>query len=53
MSEEEKESIKESIRFWESEKQFCLENNDIMGAVQCEILADYLRREIGRTENVK
>lgn len=50
LSEEKKESIKASIRFWESEKQFCLDKHDIMGAVQCEILADNLRKEIGESK---
>ena len=50
MNKEEKERIKKNINFWESEKQSYLDKNDIMGAVQCEILADHLRKEIGESK---
>lgn len=50
MSEEEKKHTKKNIKYWENEKQRYLDNGDIMSAVQCEILAEHLRKEIGEAK---
>ena len=50
MNEEEKKKIKKSIEYWENEKQNYINKKDIMSAVQCEILAENLRKEIGESK---
>lgn len=50
MSEEEKKETKKNIQFWESEKQTYLDKGDVMSAVWCEVLADNLRKEIGKSK---
>lgn len=50
MSEEKIKEIREAITYWENEKQKYLDRNDIMSAVQCEILAENLREEIGESK---
>lgn len=51
MSEEEIMETKKNIKFWEDEKQKYLDNGDIMSAVQCELLAEHLRKEIGESKD--
>ena len=38
--------IKKSIKGWENETQEALKENDIMRAVGCRVLANYLRKEL-------
>ena len=42
---------KKNIEFWESEVQKHLDNNDIMQAVGCRLLANHLRESIGEKKN--
>ena len=45
-----REEIKENIEYWESEVQSALKEDDVIKAVQCRLLANYLRRSIGEEE---
>lgn len=44
------EEIKKNIEFWEKEVEKNLQNNDIMTAVGCRLLANNLRKSIGLEE---
>lgn len=44
------EQTKKNIEYWESEVQKALNENDIMQAVGCRILANNLRKDIGEEE---
>lgn len=48
---EEEIKQKKYIEFWESEVQKHLDNNDIMQAVGCRLLANHLRESIGEKKN--
>lgn len=50
MNEEKIKETKKNIEFWENEKQMYLDKGDIMSAVQCELLAENLRKEIGESK---
>ena len=50
LSDEERQKIKKNIEAWEKEKQEWIDKGDIMSAVQCEILAENLRKEIGESK---
>lgn len=41
---------KKNIEYWESEVQKALNENDIMKAVGCRILANNLRKDMGEEE---
>lgn len=41
------EETKKNIKYWENEVQQALEENNIMKAVGCRVLANQLRKDIG------
>ena len=50
MSEEKLKETKKNIEYWENEVQIALKEKDIMKAVGCRILANNLRKDIGKKE---
>ena len=51
MSEDKINETKKNIEFWESEVQKHLDNNDIMQAIGCRLLANNLRESIGKEKD--